>query len=158
MSAVEGRTELVHATSVALRTSSGWCGVLLTGPSGAGKSDLALRLMERGWRLVADDYSRVWRSGTSIYAALDPGKGDRIAGLIEARGLGPVSVAPVRPLVRIGLVVRCRQAQAERLPDPATLEILGAPVPVVDVDVRPASAPGQVERALKQRREVATGL
>ncbi len=41
----------VHATAVAL---AGRC-VLLLGPSGAGKSDLALRLLDRGWRLVADD-------------------------------------------------------------------------------------------------------
>ena len=32
--------------------------MLLRGPSGAGKSDLALRLIEAGGRLVADDQTR----------------------------------------------------------------------------------------------------
>jgi HPr Serine kinase C-terminal domain len=41
----------LHATCVA------WFGrgVLITGPSGSGKSTLALKLIERGWMLVADD-------------------------------------------------------------------------------------------------------
>ena len=42
---------LVHATCVALDGA----GVLLRGPSGSGKSDLALRLIDGGARLVADD-------------------------------------------------------------------------------------------------------
>ena len=47
--------EQVHATCVALVGAGTVRGVLLRGPSGAGKSDLALRLVEQGWRLVADD-------------------------------------------------------------------------------------------------------
>ncbi|MGL6042504.1 MAG: HPr kinase/phosphorylase, partial [Sandaracinobacteroides sp.] len=40
-----------HATAVAINGA----GVLLFGPSGAGKSDLALRLIDRGAVLIADD-------------------------------------------------------------------------------------------------------
>ena len=60
----------VHATCIARRLGRGWAGVLLFGPSGAGKSDLALRALERGWRLVSDDYSTVWASGGGLYARL----------------------------------------------------------------------------------------
>jgi len=42
---------LVHATAIAIDGRA----VLLRGPSGAGKSDLALRLIDAGARLVADD-------------------------------------------------------------------------------------------------------
>ena len=42
---------LVHATAVAIEGEA----VLLRGASGAGKSDLALRLIDGGARLVADD-------------------------------------------------------------------------------------------------------
>ena len=42
---------LVHGTCVELFG----LGVLLRGPSGCGKSDLALRLIDDGARLVADD-------------------------------------------------------------------------------------------------------
>ncbi|WP_210432421.1 HPr kinase/phosphorylase [Iodidimonas gelatinilytica] len=43
---------LVHASCVALERGA----VLLRGPSGSGKSDLALRLIDGGALLVADDY------------------------------------------------------------------------------------------------------
>ena len=42
---------LIHATCVEFEGT----GVLLRGPSGAGKSDLALRMIDAGWALVADD-------------------------------------------------------------------------------------------------------
>ncbi|MEN8196664.1 MAG: hypothetical protein ABFS30_09120, partial [Pseudomonadota bacterium] len=45
----------VHATCVEI---SG-CGVLIRGAPGSGKSDLALRLIEEGARLVADDRTDV---------------------------------------------------------------------------------------------------
>ena len=106
-------TPPLHATVVARPGPTGWRGALLRGPSGAGKSDLALRLIDAGWRLVADDYAHVWASGEAVYAATP----DRIAGRIEARGL---DILPVgwRPSVRIVLVVDCVQTQPERMPEP----------------------------------------
>ena len=60
-------TVLVHATCVALRRRGGaWRAVLLRGPSGAGKSDLALRLIEAGGRLVADDQTELVRRGNAV--------------------------------------------------------------------------------------------
>src|SRR3546814_6087396 len=46
----------IHASCVA----PGHGGVLILGQSGQGKSDLALRLMDRGARLVADDRCDIW--------------------------------------------------------------------------------------------------
>src|SRR3546814_6063070 len=46
----------IHASCVA----AGNGGVLILGQSGQGKSDLALRLIDRGARLVADDRCDVW--------------------------------------------------------------------------------------------------
>lgn len=114
----------------------GWRGVLLRGGSGAGKSDLALRLIEAGWRLVADDYAHVWASGGALYACAP----DRIAGRIEARGLGILGVAAL-PLARIVLLVDCRQEPAERLPEPKWDRAAGLCLPHLVLDVRPASAP-----------------
>lgn len=127
----------IHATSVARRTPEGWRGVLLTGPSGAGKSDMALRLIGRGWRLVADDYSLVWRSGEdgAVYAASPPA----IAGRIEARGVGIVS-APSIGLARMVLVVECGGEPVERMPETRTVTIAGAPLPVLSLNIRPGSA------------------
>jgi serine kinase of HPr protein (carbohydrate metabolism regulator) len=125
----------IHATAVACRLDGRWVGALLTGPSGAGKSDLALRLIGEGWRLVADDYTEVWASGGAVFATAPV----RIAGRIEARGLGIVD-SPPRPLARIALVVACGQTPAERMPEPAAVRIAGLDLPLLSLDIRPASA------------------
>ena len=46
----------IHASCVAVRGE----GVLILGASGQGKSDLALRLIDRGATLVADDRCDIW--------------------------------------------------------------------------------------------------
>lgn len=72
-------------------------GVLLRGPSGCGKSDLALRLIEAGARLVADDYTDVVEAGGRIFA-MPPSE---LRGLLEVRGIGIVRLRPASsaPLV-----------------------------------------------------------
>ena len=66
----------VHASCVAREGRA----LLLLGPSGAGKSDLALRLIDRGFVLVADD-----RVDVRDNRATPPA---RLAGLLEVRGVG----------------------------------------------------------------------
>ena len=58
----------LHATVAALRHGGAWRGVLIQGRSGAGKSDLALRLMQNGWRLVGDDWVDVFACEGALYA------------------------------------------------------------------------------------------
>ena len=128
----------IHATAVARHTPAGWRGVVIQGPSGVGKSDLALRLIAQGWRLVADDWTRLWASNGALYAA-GPAT---IAGRIEVRGLGIVA-APVQPLARIALAVQCTHEAIERLPEAATWTWDGVTIPRLRLDPRPASA-GQV--------------
>ncbi|MBA3881078.1 MAG: aldolase, partial [Sphingobium sp.] len=50
-------SETLHVSCVAIGDRA----VLIEGRSGAGKSDLALRLIDRGARLVSDDYTLVVR-------------------------------------------------------------------------------------------------
>jgi serine kinase of HPr protein (carbohydrate metabolism regulator) len=135
----------IHATAVACRIRGVWQAVLLTGPSGAGKSDLALRLIGEGWRLVADDYCEVWRSGGTVFAAAPV----RIAGFIEARGVG-IAPVPHRWIARVALVVACAQVEPERMPEAATVPVAGLNLPVIAVDIRPASATRSVALALAQ--------
>ncbi|MGA0545380.1 HPr kinase/phosphorylase [Brevundimonas sp. VNH65] len=141
----------VHATAVARRELESWRGVLLTGAPGSGKSDLALRLIDRGWRLVADDQTFLWRSGPALYAALPPAMGRSISGLIELRGFG-ISTTPRPPLAlaRIALICDCLQTAPERLPDPDRRPLLGLSLPRMAVDIRPASAVLLVEAALRE--------
>jgi HPr kinase/phosphorylase len=74
----------IHASCVALAGA----GVLLRGRPGAGKSDLALRLVDGGGALVADDLCEIRRQGDRLLAdlpaAVDPG----FRGRIELRGIG----------------------------------------------------------------------
>ena len=123
----------------------GWRAALLRGPSGAGKSDLALRLTAGGWRLVGDDYVHVFASGGGLHVA----PAERIAGLIEARGLGVVATGHLR-LARVRLIVDCVQAAVERHPDPDQAEIAGVRVPRLSLDIRPASAAALLTKAIRR--------
>ena len=109
--------EQIHASCVEI----GGCGVLLRGPPGAGKSDLALRLIDAGARLVADDRVDLRRDGARLRAAAPAA----IAGLLEVRGLGILRFDPVADAVP-GLVVDLVPgAEVMRLPEPESVEILG---------------------------------
>ncbi len=110
-------------------------GVLLLGPSGSGKSDLLLRLLDRGFTLVADDRVDLVSGVASVPAAL--------AGLLEVRGLGVVHLpyvasAPVVLAVALG--------RGDRMPAAATHAASGSPL--VHVDPANPSAPQRVALAL----------
>src|SRR5271154_890830 len=94
----------IHASCVAREGA----GVLLLGRPGAGKSDLALRLLEVGFALVADDRVDI-RDGL----ARAP---EALAGLLEVRGLGIVRLAHVSA-ARVVLAVELG-GEVARLPAP----------------------------------------
>ncbi len=111
-------------------------GVLILGPSGAGKSDLALRLIGRGFTLVADDLIEI-----NDGVARAP---EALAGLLEVRGLGIVRL-PFMSGVRPHLVIDLTNPP-ERLPFPERHPDLG--LPVVRLLAAGASAPERVALAL----------
>ncbi len=111
-------------------------GVLLIGPSGSGKSDLALRLLGRGFSLVADDRVDI----ADGIAAPPPA----LAGLLEVRGLGIVRL-PYAATARLALVAELGAA-AERLPAPGRHAGLG--LPLIRLDPTNASAPDRIALAL----------
>lgn len=135
--AASSRLEM-HASAVAVRRidDGGWRAALLVGPSGAGKSRLALALIARGARLVADD--RV---------AISPGAGDArlgptarssalgLADVVEARGVGLMRLpalddAPLALACRLIAPSTAAPAGA-RLPAHETIEVCGARTPLV---------------------------
>jgi serine kinase of HPr protein (carbohydrate metabolism regulator) len=134
----------VHATTVAVRRRGVWQGVMILGPSGAGKSDLALRLIARNWRLVSDDYTRLWACDGAVYAAAPAS----IQGRIEVRGVG-IAAAATRPLAKVVLAVVCAPEAVERLPEPQTQAFAGVDLPLLMLDPRPASAVDVVAAALE---------
>ncbi|HZT51290.1 MAG TPA: HPr kinase/phosphatase C-terminal domain-containing protein [Stellaceae bacterium] len=130
----------VHGTSVAI----GGDGVLLRGPSGSGKSDLALRLIDQGATLVADDQTMLHRRN----GRLEMSAPATIAGLLEVRGLGIVRVASARD-VPLRLVVDLVPVEAiERLPEPRFAELEGLSVPLLELAPFAASATARLRLAL----------
>lgn len=129
---------LIHATCVAI----GGRGVLIEGPSGSGKSDLALRLIDRGAVLVADDQTDVRRENTHLYA-LTPAI---IAGMLEVRGMGVVHLPY---LDKAPLVLAVRIGAPERMPElDGHCMIDGHRLAAMTVAALEASAPIKVELML----------
>lgn len=133
----------IHASCVALGTA----GVLLLGKSGAGKSDLALRLIDEGAVLVADDRTILFAKKGLLQARAP----DSIRGLLEIRGLGIVTLKS-RANVKVSLVVHLGR-EDERLPvhrlyrPPPPLSLRAAP-PQIALDGLTASAPARIRVAL----------
>ena len=134
---------LLHASSVARGAEA----VLLLGPPGSGKSDLALRLIQGGWTLVADDQCVLRAEGTALRAEAPAA----LRGMLEVRGLGIFAGLPVAPPDAVlRLAVRLVPPEAvPRLPSPAAWSCAGggASLPEVALDAGP-SAPAKVALAL----------
>lgn len=135
----DGDAPSVHATALALGMRGRVVGVLITGPSGAGKSTLAVTLIERARqggrfaRLVADDRT-VLSVASGRLVARAP---DRLAGLMEVRGLGIVEVERL-PNCRIhAQVALVPSGSVERMPEPASSEweVDGTTVRLARLDV-----------------------
>lgn len=127
----------LHASCASRQTPDGDDAVLLLGPAGAGKSDLLLRLIDRGFALVADDQVLV---ENGIARAPEP-----LAGLLEVRGLG-IFRLPYLPQARLRLVIRLG-VQPERLPLPRRHAALD--LPEITLDPALASAPERAALALE---------
>lgn len=131
----------LHASCVSL----GGDGLLLLGVPGAGKSSLALRLMERGWSLVADDQVEIAPLGDGLGAT----PAAELAGRLEIRGLGLFEGLPHAP-ARLLLVARLRPAGTiPRLPEPSRWRAHGRELPEFPLDPADVAAP---EKAAWARR------
>jgi serine kinase of HPr protein (carbohydrate metabolism regulator) len=117
--------------------------VLLFGHSGSGKSDLALRLIDRGARLVSDDYTIVTAQGGRLLGRAPP----TIAGKIEIRGVGLVEMECARD-VPLSLAIDLDRVP-DRLPEEGEkMAIAGGAIPLIGLAGLEASAPIKAEHAL----------
>jgi serine kinase of HPr protein (carbohydrate metabolism regulator) len=151
---VSVRCVQVHATCVRLGAAGKpfrapeSAGVLILGTSGAGKSDLALRLIAAGATLVADDRTDLFVRQGALWGKVPA----RIAGLMEVRGAGVLSV-PYTEEVRLAIAVRLVR-RIERLPEgecylpPRQLAGIKRACPLLRIIAEEASAPAKIAAAV----------
>jgi HPr kinase/phosphorylase len=106
----------LHASCVAVDGRA----LLVRGASGSGKSALALELIALGATLVADDQVDLTAEHDRLMAAPP----DRLAGLIEARGLGLLRLPHTAPAA-VAALLDLDTAPAARLPPRETQTLCG---------------------------------
>ncbi len=113
-------------------------GVLLTGESGMGKSELALELLSRNHRLIADDSVEFFRTGPDVLLGRSP---DILRDFLEVRGLGILNVramfgeTAVRSEKTLRLIVRLEQLKRRRLGNIDRLQAQQKTRRILDVDI-----------------------
>ncbi|MGD9637633.1 MAG: HPr kinase/phosphorylase [Alphaproteobacteria bacterium] len=113
----------IHASCISIDNN----GVLIIGKSGSGKSDLALRLIDNGAELVADDRCEVFADNNKLLAQAP----SRIKGLIEVRGIGIIKL-PFVIKSEIKLVVELQEKLLiDRMPDADLCHICGLDIPKI---------------------------
>jgi HPr kinase/phosphorylase len=144
-------------------------GILLTGRSGIGKSEIALELLSRNHRLVADDAVEIARIAPSVLEGRCP---ETLRGFLEVRGLGILNIramfgeTAVEARRRLDLIVRFDEPNKQQLQEIDRLQaerrtcaILGVDIPEVVLMV----APGRnlavlVEAAARNHIQLLRGL
>ncbi|HEB81858.1 MAG TPA: HPr(Ser) kinase/phosphatase [Gammaproteobacteria bacterium] len=122
-------------------------GVLITGQSSVGKSELALELITRGHRLVADDAPEFTRIGPDILDGRSP---SLLHGFMEVRGLGVLNIREmygdnaVKNNKYLRLIIHMQRMDDENVSDFSRLtghthtrEILNVEIPVTVIPVAP---------------------
>ncbi len=133
--------EQIHGTCVAIDGLA----VLIRGSSGAGKSDVALRLMDKGATLVADDRVNLTLKNETLEASPP----NNLAGKLEVRGIGIIE-RPYVSAVPISLVVDLASpSEIDRMPEAQTVNLHGVILPLTRLTPFEASTPLKVKLALQ---------
>lgn len=126
-------------------------GVLITGDSGLGKSELALELISRGHRLVADDAVELYRTGPEILEGRCP---PVLKDFLEVRGLGILNIraifgeTAIRPKKPLQLIINLVMAGDNYMQGLDRLSIQSETESILNVAVRSVTLPVAVGRNL----------
>lgn len=131
----------IHATTVSLDGR----GVILRGPSGSGKSDLAIRLINEGALLVADDQTILFIESDRLMAQSPT----EIAGKMEVRGVGIVNMGPPAIVPVFLLIDMSDPAGVPRMADFETVELVGQQIPRIHLTPFEMSSAAKVKLALR---------
>ena len=137
-------------------------GVLVTGESGSGKSELALELVTRGHRLVADDAPEFTQIAPDVLDGTCP---DLLQDMLELRGLGVLNIrqmfgdTAVKRNKYLRLIVHLSRPSLE--PSPTGMERLTGDIGsrrLLDLDVPMITLPVMAGRNLAVLAEAATRM
>jgi len=131
---------LVYGTTIAFDGR----GILLRGVSGAGKSDLALRMIDAGAELIADDQTALTVEAGVLYAQAP----DQLRGLLEVRGVG-IMTLPYRRRCALALLADLTSGPIDRLPTRDQDIIEGVTLPCLTIAPFEISAPIKLKLALR---------
>jgi HPr kinase/phosphorylase len=126
----------MHASSISYPEG----GVLLIGASCSGKSDIALRCIDRGARLVADDRVDIAAYDGVLYASAP----ERIAGKLEVRGVGILTLPYVQKAALSVVVNLVERQEIERLPEASFFDCLGLQLPLLSLYAFEESATAKI--------------
>lgn len=140
----DAQVVLVHGAAVQFAGK----GVLLLGPSAIGKSDLALRLIDAGAILIADDQVRLEVRNQRLMA----GPHDRLKGLINLRGIGILRLPFQEGELDLAVDLVAPDMVADPLPPPAKVSWLGVDLPKIGLDPKAASAVARIRTVLAAER------
>lgn len=113
-------------------------GVLITGASGIGKSELALELLSRNHRLIADDAVEFVRVGPDVIVGQCP---TLLSDFLEVRGLGILDIrlmfgeTAVRHKKKLHLIVRLESMQRMKMSKIDRLQSKQQTRSIMDVDI-----------------------
>ncbi len=139
-------SKLAKATNVhGVLLDIGGIGTLIMGKSGVGKSEIALELVKRGHRFVADDAIEITKLSDDTLLGCSP---ELIKNLLEIRGIGIVDmsklygIGSVRDNMNIDLIIQLEEWNQkndyDRLGSAENYHyILEKPVPVITLPVSP---------------------
>lgn len=122
-------------------------GVLLTGESGIGKSELALGLINRGHRLIADDAVQFKKTTEDTLMGSCP---ELLQDFLEVRGLGILNIrvmfgdTAIKENKRLQLIINVVEFNSQELQNIdrlhglyRTIQLIDVPVPEVTIPVAP---------------------